>query len=213
MLASFKQFSLLATPLLSHTSTLLWLRNSPRWCSAASPVSTLCLLALLEVLCLILASALSVLSVWPLVGRHNKLVHFPTYLVVEILGPGSWVAWAWRLSVPATTQLLPVNTSTGTETLGTALRFLGRCVLLWALFMVALVLPTLQPLQAPGKPPLWPCQSPEVCFPVTLWLAYHLLTEGPYPTWDLFNCLWDICRWKVFSLPTAVKACHGFLLQ
>lgn len=91
MLASFKQFSLLVIPLLSHTSTLLWLRNSPRWCSAASPVSTLCLLALLKVLCLILASALSVLSVWPLAGRHNKLVHFPTYLVVEILGPGSWV--------------------------------------------------------------------------------------------------------------------------
>lgn len=51
MLPSFKQFYLLAIPLLSHTSILLWLRNSSRWCSAVPPVSTLCLLELLKVLC------------------------------------------------------------------------------------------------------------------------------------------------------------------
>lgn len=51
MLASFKQFYLLAVPLLSHTSILLWLRNSSRWCSAVPPLSTLCLLGLLKVLC------------------------------------------------------------------------------------------------------------------------------------------------------------------
>lgn len=147
MLASFKQFSLLAIPLLSHTSILLWLRNSSRWCSAVSPVSTLCLLVLLKEFCLILASPLSVLSVWPLVGRHNKLVHFPPYLVVGILK--TWLlgttslergGWVYQQLLG---QLLPVNASTETETLGTALRFLGCWALLWALFMVALVLPTL----------------------------------------------------------------------
>lgn len=94
MLTSFKQFSLLAVPLLSHTSILLWLRNSSRWCSAVSPVSTLCLLVLLKVFCLILASAFSVLSVWPLVGRHNKLVQFPPLF-------GAWDPGTWLLGTTA----------------------------------------------------------------------------------------------------------------
>lgn len=117
---SCKWFSLLAVSSLSHTS-ILWLRNSSRWCSAVPPGSTLYLLTLLKVFCLILAPALSVLNVWPLVGRQH-ISAFPP--VFSCWDPSAWLLATTSLACGGKAchqplrQPLPVNASAGTKAQG-----------------------------------------------------------------------------------------------
>lgn len=176
------------------------------FCSAVPPVSTPCLLGLLKVLCdpgvgFVCSECLAIS--W----KTQQISAFPPSL--RGWDPQPWLLGATSLEQGGWEQqglrhLLTVIASAGMEGLGTALSFLGCTALLRARFMAALELPTLQPWQAPGKPPPQPWKSPKFfCFPGALWLACHLLREETWATQELFIWLWETCRPKLFSLPTA----------
>lgn len=131
-------------------------------------------------------------------------------------GPGCHLPRAWRLRAAAGPQTpAAVNASAGTEGLGTALCFLGWRALLRAHFMAALELPTLQPLQAPGKPPPQPCQSPKVllfpcCTLTCLPPSQRRNTSNPKV---IYLAVGDLQSKVTFPSYCTLKACHSFLLQ